>query len=539
MRNLTIGKRAAVIFTLLAVLTLSMGLINLYEMQRMEKATAQVRNAWLPAVVALSEIGAHISDARALTLSGVILDDPSDQASAVEMARDILTLLPGKFSAYEKTITLAEDRELFAGFMTAYQTYQGYQEGILRELEQGRQEEADSLANGPFADYAGMMYDALGRLIMYNSRSADEAALRSDQAAREAFVISIVALCVFLVLVVVVAILLTRSIVRPLGIAVLAAERVANGDLTCELPASGRDEPAQVLASLDRMQRSLRAMIEQIAGSSDRLAAASQQLSGVMEDADRSLSQQSDEIEQAAAAVNELTATVEEVAPNARSTADAPQITDRDGQEGHRQVQATVCSIGALAEKVTDAAQQAETLATQTREISKVLEVIRAIAVQTNLLALNAAIEAARAGDAGRGFAVVADEVRSLAQRTHDSTQEIEVIIGNVQSGTQVTVEALQASAEQARHTRLAAEGAGESLDKVAVSISRIKELNLMIASAGEQQAQAAREVDRNLVSIHNVSRHAVVGARQASASSQELSRLASELNALITRFVI
>jgi len=538
MRNLTIGKRAAAIFTLLALLTLAMGLINLYQMQRMEKATAQVRNTWLPAVVALSEIGAHISDARALTLSGVILDDPADRASAAEMARDILTLLPTRFSAYENTITLAEDRELFDGFNSAYRTYQDYQESILRALEQGHQGEADSLANGPFADYAGMMYDALGRLIMYNSRSADEAALRSDQAARQAFVISIVCLSVFLVLIVLVAVLLTRSIVVPLSVAVIAAERVANGDLTYELPVHGRDEPARLLVALSTMQASLRSMIEQIADSSARLTAASQALSGAMDEANRGLSQQSNEIEQAATAVNEMTATVEEVARNAASTAEATQATDREGQEGHRQVRATVDSIGALVGKVTHASAQAEVLAAQTREISKVLDVIRGIAGQTNLLALNAAIEAARAGEAGRGFAVVADEVRSLAQRTQDSTEEIEVMIGNVQSGTRVTVEALQVSAEQARQTRLAAEGAGESLDKVAVSISRINELNLMIASAGEQQAQVAREVDRNLVSIHAVSRHTVAGARQASLSSQDLARLALELNALVAKFV-
>ncbi|RMQ49479.1 hypothetical protein ALQ04_03408 [Pseudomonas cichorii] len=539
LRYLTIGKRAGAIFTLLALLTIFTGFINLYEMRQMNSATEEVRNQWLPAVVALSEIGAQIAEARALTLNGVIVEDSDNQMNAAEMARDILTVLPSKFSAYEKFAVSPESRELFDGFVVAYKAYQNYQEQVLKGIEAGDRAEANSLVNGPFGDYASMMFDALGRLILYNSTSADEAAIRSAQAAEQASMVSLASLGVFLVLIILSAVLLTRSIVSPLRQALLVAERVANGKLTDEIVVSGRDEPALLLASLSKMQNSLRMTIHQIASSSEQLASASEQLHTVTENANRSLHQQNDEIEQAATAVNEMTAAVEEVARNAANTAHTSHDTDRDGREGQRQVRQTIESIDALAALVTRAAGQAVALASQTGQISKVLDVIRGIARQTNLLALNAAIEAARAGEAGRGFAVVADEVRSLAQRTQNSTEEIEIMIENIQSGTDSTVQALQVSAEQAQLTLQAAGSTGIALERITLSISRINELNLVIASASQEQAHVAHEVDRNLVNIRDLSLQTAVGANQTSSSSQELSRLAAELNTLIARFAI
>ena len=199
----------------------------------------------------------------------------------------------------------------------------------------------------------------------------------------------------------------------------------------------------------------------------------------------------------------------------------------------------TVQSINDLAEGVTVTAGQVGELADKVRDISKVLDVIRAIAEQTNLLALNAAIEAARAGDAGRGFAVVADEVRALAHRTQQSTQEIEEMIGGIQQGTDRAVQAMQRSNDQARSTLVVAEAAGEALNQIAAAIATISERNLLVASASEEQAQVAREVDRNLVNIRDLSMQTSAGANQTSAASQELAQLAVGLRTLVTRFSV
>ncbi|WP_431978477.1 methyl-accepting chemotaxis protein [Pseudomonas phenolilytica] len=331
--------------------------------------------------------------------------------------------------------------------------------------------------------------------------------------------------------------LFTRSIVQPLGEAVKVAEIVAGGDLSQPIEIAGSDEPARLLIALKAMQGSLRETIQRISDSSNQLASAAEELNVVTEDSTRGLHQQNTEIEQAATAVNEMTTAVDEVARNAVATSEASRESDETAQQGRQQVIRTVDSIGLLANDVTHTATVVEQLAGRVREISKVLDVIRAIAEQTNLLALNAAIEAARAGDAGRGFAVVADEVRALAHRTQQSTQEIEQMIGDVSQGTDQAVQAMQASNQRARTTLEVAQTAGAALDAIAQAIGQISERNLVIASASEEQAQVAREVDRNLVNIRDLSLQTSAGANQTSAASQELARLAVDLNGLVTRF--
>ena len=333
--------------------------------------------------------------------------------------------------------------------------------------------------------------------------------------------------------------LLTRSITAPLGQALNVARTIAGGDLSQPIAVSGKDEPAQLLTALATMQAQLQGTIRGISESAQQLASAAEEMSSVMEQSTRGLQAQNDEIEQAATAVTEMSAAVDEVAGNAVSSAEASQASDEDSKHGHYQISETISSIQNLVDEVLGASNKAEGLAVQAQDISKVLEVIRGIAGQTNLLALNAAIEAARAGEAGRGFAVVADEVRSLAQRTQDSTEEIEQMITGIQQGTQDTVEALNSSAEHAGQTLQRANSAGTALEKITAAISQISQRNLVIASAAEQQALVARDVDRSLVNIRDLSTQTAAGATQTSAASQELSRLAVDLNGLVTRFVL
>jgi len=293
------------------------------------------------------------------------------------------------------------------------------------------------------------------------------------------------------------------------------------------------------MSALKTSEEYLRNTIQGISDSSSQLASAAEELNAVTEDSTRGLHQQNHEIEQAATAVNEMTAAVDKVARNAVATSEASRESDETAQQGRQQVIITVESINTLVGDVTTTSEQVDQLASQVRDISQVLEVIGSIADQTNLLALNAAIEAARAGDAGRGFAVVADEVRALAHRTQQSTQEIEQMIGAVHQGTDKAVQSMRISNDHAISTLEVAEAAGVALDDIATAISQISERNLVIASASEEQAQVAREVDRNLVNIRDLPLQSSAGANQTSAASQELPRLAVDLNNLVARFRI
>ncbi|WP_425439414.1 methyl-accepting chemotaxis protein [Pseudomonas asturiensis] len=294
-----------------------------------------------------------------------------------------------------------------------------------------------------------------------------------------------------------------------------------------------------MLSALGDMQSSLKGTIGQISSAADQLASAAEELNAVTEESSRGLTRQNDEIQLAATAVTEMTAAVEEVARNAMSTSDASKLTSTEAANGRDQAREAVNAINTVSSEISSSTAMVEELAGRVREIGQVLDVIRGIAEQTNLLALNAAIEAARAGEQGRGFAVVADEVRALAARTQASTGEIEAMIGSVQSSADQAVRAMGNSRTLASNTQSLAQATGQSLERIAQSISEINDRNMLIATASEEQSHVAREVDRNLINIQDLSTQTAAGANQTSASSQELSRLAISFNNLVGKFKV
>ncbi|MCP1640719.1 methyl-accepting chemotaxis protein [Pseudomonas citronellolis] len=330
---------------------------------------------------------------------------------------------------------------------------------------------------------------------------------------------------------------IARCVLAPLREAGEHCDRLALGDLRQGIAAGADNEIGQLLGALGHMQDGQRGMLSGISASASRLAAAAEELSAVTEDGNQGLSQQHRELEQAATAVTEMTSAAEEVARNASATSETSQASNQLAQQSRNQVRTTLEEIGAMADGIQAVAQHVQTLEAQANGIGKVLDVIRAVSEQTNLLALNAAIEAARAGEAGRGFAVVADEVRTLAHRTQDSTQEIEQMIEEIQQGTGRAVESMNESAQRSRATLERTRASGQTLEQVFETIGQISERNLVIASAAEEQAQVAREVDHNLLNIRDLSTRAAAGAQQTSAASHELSRLAVELNDMVLRF--
>lgn len=537
-RSMNIGSRAGIGFTIIALLVLVMGGIALFQAHQMDDAAAEIRNEWLPAVEAVGEVGSSLGRARALTLRTLILDEKSELNTTVDLVRSINQDVAMSLKGYEKEIDDSEDRQIFEKFKTSYEKYLSVQRQILEGvLSSPERADEIKMANGPLADDADQMMVFLNQLIKFNEKGAVYAADQTNKVFNAAVFMIVVALIVILILMIVIAVVLTRSIVSPLAEAVVVADRIADGDLTQRIKINGSDEPAHLLIALKKMQISLHDTIERISESSNMLASASEELHAVTEDTNRGLNQQSAEIDQAATAVNEMTAAVEEVARNAVNTADDSKAADKSTYQGREKVSQALESINKLVGNISDTSSEVKILAQSAGEISQVLVVIRSIAEQTNLLALNAAIEAARAGDAGRGFAVVADEVRALAHRTQQSTAEIEQMIEGIQSGTGRAVDAMNESQDRANGTLVVAREANDALEVISEAITSINQKNLVIASASEEQAQVAREVDRNLVNIRDLSMQTSAGANQTNAASQELSRLAVDLHSMVSKF--
>ncbi|AIS16149.1 methyl-accepting chemotaxis protein [Pseudomonas rhizosphaerae] len=349
--------------------------------------------------------------------------------------------------------------------------------------------------------------------------------------------LSLALACITLALAVICWMFISGRVLRPLREAGEHFKRIANGDLTQEVVATGRNEIGDLFVELQRMQASQRNTLILISGSATQLASAAEELNAVTEESNRGLQQQDMQLEQAATAVNQMTSAVEEVARNAVSTSQAATASNTLSEKSRQQVRENIAGTQLMTTEIQGSAERIQQLAGEVRNIGKVLDVIRAVSEQTNLLALNAAIEAARAGEAGRGFAVVADEVRTLAYRTQESTREIEQMIGSVQTTAEQAVDSMRDSTLRAQGTLEITQACGAVLEDIFAAIGQINERNLVIASAAEEQAQVAREVDSNLVAIRDLSAQSAAGALQTNAASHELSRLAVELNDLVSRF--
>lgn len=537
LRKLKISHRTLLFFALVAVLLTALGLFSLMQMAAIRAAGSEIDSDWMPSQAAADDMALNFAHVQTESLRQLAFSDVETIRKSEALIAAALSEIQSLMVRYEAHISDDNEARVFGAAKEVFAQYpQALEER--RRVMAASQSAAQMTAANARVDAMGTQFEqALLKLRTFNEEGAHHAVDVATAVYKNARLIIAAVILAALIATVVLALILTASIVRPMRRAVAVSNEIAKGDLTHEVFIDGNDEATELLTSLSEMQASLRDIIGQINDSAHVLTTSAEEMTAVMLDSTDGLQKQNDQIEQAATAVNEMTCAVEEVASNAVSTSEASRESSESAQQGRIQLDDAIASIQALAHDVLSASDRAGDLANQTQNITRVLDVIRAVAEQTNLLALNAAIEAARAGDAGRGFAVVADEVRALAKRTGESTQEIESMIGNIKQGTGLTVDALQLSASRAQGTLDKAQAAGVALVQIAETVAGINERNLVIASASEEQAQVAREIDRNLVNIRDLSVQTSAGAQQTSIATQELSRLAVNLNGLVRRF--
>ncbi|WP_095101537.1 methyl-accepting chemotaxis protein [Pseudomonas sp. Irchel 3A5] len=538
-RNMNIAPRAFLGFAFIAVLVIALGFFALNRMTLIRQATVDMETNTLPSITLIGNVNEYVLRLRIFSLRMLVNREPEMLQESDQRVAEIITQLQAAKSAYSALPAEADERAIYQQFDGTLTQYIGLLNQAAQLSRDNKVEETRALINTSMRQTSDLMTKQLKDLVDINRAGAVAGSKVAGQQYDGATIAIIAVAVIASLMTVLLAWLLTRSIVAPLSRAVNAAQEIAAGNLTKHIEVDGKDEPARLLEALVIMQQNLRKTIEMISGSATQLASAAEELSAVTEESSRGLQQQNDEIEQAATAVNEMTAAVEEVARNAVSTSQASEQSTETARQGRDKVVQTVQAIQTMTQDVQTTSTLVEGLAEQGRDIGKVLDVIRSIAEQTNLLALNAAIEAARAGEAGRGFAVVADEVRALAHRTAQSTREIEQMVAGIQSGTGNAVQSMALNTSRTQNTLELARAAGEALEQITEAISQINERNLVIASASEEQAQVSREVDRNLVNIRDLATQSAAGANQTSAASHELSRLAVDLNGMVARFVI
>jgi len=535
--SMTVSRRLSSGFGFVMCLMIIIVAIAIHESGKLAEQTVGIVEQDWPKISLVQDIATRTKD-NALKAQQLFL--VKDHQTVIKQIKQNRKFIEKDISDLDGRIKRPQAKALLADLKGIRPKYVAAQNKVQSLLANNERDHALAIMNDEILPMQSDMVDLLDQLLRFQGVVLEGDGVEAKAVASETFDVLIALIAVSAIATLIISSLIIRSIVKPLGgePAEVAAivRQIADGNLTSHITLKQGDDQS-LLADMKTMQQNLRDTMQQLADSSAQLASASEQLSAVTEDTTRGLNQQHAELELAVTAVTQMTAAVDEVARNAVSTSESSRKTDASAQRGHEQVMRTVESIDHLAGDVAGTAQQVEQLADQVRDISKLLEVIRSIAEQTNLLALNAAIEAARAGDAGRGFAVVADEVRALAHRTQQSTQEIEQMIGGINQHSNQAVVSMRNSSARALAALDVAKGAGAALEEITVEISGISERNLVIASASEQQVQVAREVDRNLVAIRDVSVQATAGAKQTNEASQSLAKLAVDLNTMLTRF--
>nr|WP_116830826.1 methyl-accepting chemotaxis protein [Pseudomonas syringae] len=540
LRRFKITLRLVICFAITSLLMVALGVFCLLQMQAIRTQGEAVESGALPSIATADAIAIGLVKLRSETTRLIAnADDPGAVINSKINVEQLRNEVEKGFSEYLARVQSGTEHDSIVALQDAYKAFMPGLQDQIALIEQNKLDEARTLANTVLSlqgDLMDMQVQLLRELNKQSAAAAVEAAGASYEQTR---IIALSAIGLVLVLTLLLAWRLSVSIIHPVRQALHIASTIADGDLSEHPIPDGKDETAQLLITLGRMRTNLHSTIDQIYAAATQLSQSVQEMGSIAEASALNLQLQNTEIEQAAVAVNQMSQAAIEVAGNASNTVTESEASTQAAAQGQEKLSATILSIKALTENVLDSSHQAEGLAERTQSISSILDVIRAIANQTNLLALNAAIEAARAGEAGRGFAVVADEVRSLAQRTSASTAEIEGLISGVQQSTQQTASSLRHTATQANLTMEQAASTGEALQVIIQSTATINDRNLLIASAAEQQAQVATEVDRNLSSIRDLSSQTASGAQQTTVASNALSMLATDLNLMVQRFVL
>ncbi|MBE0418799.1 methyl-accepting chemotaxis protein [Pseudoalteromonas nigrifaciens] len=334
--------------------------------------------------------------------------------------------------------------------------------------------------------------------------------------------------------------LTSRSIIVPVERIYQSINKIRrNNDLTVTIEQIGNDEITIMSKDFNSLIGDFNNLINEVSGALNALNIATENLSESTAATSSGMQDQLHEADMVATAATEMQATIQDISHNTEAAAKKAESTNLSAQQGRSEVESTVAHIRGLSDSLEHASSVVSLLEKDGETIGSVLDVIRAIADQTNLLALNAAIEAARAGEQGRGFAVVADEVRSLAQRTQESTSEIEGIINTLQQRTQEVVSIMHQCRSQGDESASQANRAGELLGAITEDVQTIMEMSTQIAVAIDQQSQVASEVNKNVVSIRDIARNTSGHAANNAQTSEEVSAQARVLFAAIDKFKV
>ncbi|HEY9108580.1 MAG TPA: methyl-accepting chemotaxis protein, partial [Roseateles sp.] len=419
----------------------------------------------------------------------------------------------GKINELQEGLTKSEDTDKGKAALAAIggsrKAYVDIRNGVFAQLKAGEADAALQTLEGKMRPAAEAYVKSISDMADYQGERVRDATREVLESARHTQIVMLVLSAVCLSIGIAAALLITRSVVRPLRAAIHEAEEVGQGDLSREIRSVGADETAQLTQTLATMQQSLRHLVGSVRNNADEVSTASAEIAMGSNDLSARTEQQASAIQQTAASMEELSATVKLNADNASQAdqlaAEATQVARQGG------------------EVVSEAVRRMHGIEESSRKIGDIIGTIDAIAFQTNILALNAAVEAARAGEQGRGFAVVAGEVRTLAQRSAEAAKEIKTLIGD--------------SVERVEQGSALVNRAGETMEQVVSAIGRVAQIVREISSASREQSTGVSQVGQAIAQMDEATQQNAALVEESAAAAESLKHQADELVKLVATF--
>ncbi|MCF5848602.1 methyl-accepting chemotaxis protein [Aeromonas veronii] len=537
-KNLSIGKKIAVVFAVIAAVNVVFGVFLSSELRGVRDRVLNFTDSTLPSVLSVETLLYDVSYVRRAQFALLMVNDAADLQARRSRIQQNIQKVDNAFHAYEATVGDEYERQVFNRARQEWQRYLSSVNVVDQLLIQGDLEQAKAQLFQSNPIY-GELEKAVNGLVEVNLGFVKEnrsSLLGSVSMVTTFAMVSIGALLVFMV---VMTWFLTRQICLPLQAVVAQANAIAAGDLTHQLERQhiGRDELGMLAKASLKMQDNLRGLIEEVVAAVTQLGTAIEEVSAVSEQSAKGIQSQQQEISLVATAMTQMKATVADVAGNTETASSSASSANALARNGNQDVQRSLVAITRVAEEIEQAGTLVAELERESAQINVVVDVIRGIAEQTNLLALNAAIEAARAGEQGRGFAVVADEVRTLAGRTQASTGEIVAIIETLQARANQAKEVTGQSCEMIRQCVDQSEQTSNGIQQIEEAVAQIADMAIQIASACGEQDAVSDELGRNVERINESANEVALGADHTARACLELSQLAVGLKQTIGRF--
>ncbi|ENS1423598.1 methyl-accepting chemotaxis protein [Vibrio cholerae] len=541
LKKITIGQKLFGSLAVIGALILSLISYEVSKISHLDEVTTVMAENLLPSVSYAGIMQQTLQSARRTQLAAAIYFYKGDVSEVISRQRQIKNYQSTYNDAAQAYLSLefnnSEEEAVFHKLNQSGKTYLSSLDSYFNAMINNDVRQVDLLFTDVesindalrLADELDRVNVLVGHDLNKESESIYRSALRDS-----AIMASVCIIFMFFVLW-----YLNRQIKTPINSLLTIVDAVSSGDLTkdVKLQEFNLDEIGLLASGISKMQINLHKLVSEVSGSIVQLSSSAEEISAVAKLSAENMGKQQGELHQLATAMNEMQATVQEVSRNTSDAANNATLVSQSSDHGSEIVINTISSIEHVAESIETAALVINQVNENSHNVGVVLDVIQGIAEQTNLLALNAAIEAARAGEQGRGFAVVADEVRALAKQTQDSTTKINAIIQELQQKASLAGSSMQLSQELVRETVEKAQQAGTVIANIRHATTEISQMSTQIATATEEQELVTEELNRNVSNISVAAEDVSIGANQMSQACDELTKLASQLQCLISSF--